>query len=440
MTQRLKQGAVLLSLLLGGILLGFGLLLAVYALPQPPIAEHVRLSAAALDGSWATGEIAYEQLVKGYAGSQLDNSTDAAMLLAAAHESDASLVQQVIDASTYTGAGTAYDALCAYGQSGPEGLASAPVARYWHGYLVGLKPLLLFLSYMDIRMLQMLLQGLLLAAVLTGFARRGLGRYGFAFALSLMAVSPAITGFSLQFSTTYTIFLLALLALLYGPGLGRTPFSQAVFFLLVGMATSYVDYLTYPLASFGMPFILLLVLRPPASAKAGLGMLLGCGLSWALGYGGMWAGKWLLTLLLGNDPWFFANLGAKLSERSAYQVREEALSFGAVLQAVLGIFAKKAYLVAGAMLLAGYAAALLRARLGKGKGPQALSAFASPPMDGALALLLTGLLPLAWFLFTANHSFNHAFFTSRTLVVTAFAFFCALAALWERVAAKHART
>ena len=37
--------------------------------------------------------------------------------------------------------------------------------------------------------------------------------------------------------------------------------AEDVFFLLTGMATSYFDFLTYPIASLGMPLIVWLLLR-----------------------------------------------------------------------------------------------------------------------------------------------------------------------------------
>ena len=50
-------------------------------------------------------------------------------------------------------------------------------ARYWHGYLLFLKPLLLFFSLSDIRMMNAALQLILAAGVLLlAFRKRGLRR------------------------------------------------------------------------------------------------------------------------------------------------------------------------------------------------------------------------------------------------------------------------
>ncbi len=405
----------LAAILLCGIVAGFLLLVAAYALPVKPIAEHVRLSVPSMDGSWATGEIAYEQLVKGYRTTQLDNSTDAVMLLAAACESDRPLLKRVVDVSTLSYGASGYAALLEYGQNGQANMTVSPSARYWLGFLVFLKPLLLVFSYMDIRMLLIITEQLMLAAVVAGLCRRSLARFVPAFALALVCVTPAIVGFSLQFSTVFLLFMGAMLVLLYAPRVTHTRASAAAYFLVVGMATSYFDYLTYPVATFGMPFVLYLLLTPAASRREMLLGGLACLTAWLAGYFGMWAGKWAVAALLGDDPWFFANLQAKVTERNAYVSDGAALGLRDVFKAVFGVFAKKAYLLLAAAVAAACAVVFVRARRGGPARP------GKRPAGLAETLLLTALLPFAWYVLTANHTYNHAFFTSRALAVTVFA-------------------
>lgn len=409
-------------ILICGIAVGFLLLVAVYAIPVAPIAKNVILSAQALDGSWETGEIPYEQLVKGYLTTQLDNTTDATMLMAAVHENDQPLLRRAINVSAYAYQGMD-TALIEYARSGTENLRSVDSARYWLGFLIWLKPLLCVFSYMDIRALQMALQLLLLGGVLLGFHRRGLSTAAPAFVLSLLAITPAITGFSMQFSSVYTLYLVAALVLLYCPRLARPGFGAAAFFLMVGMATSYFDYLTYPIATFGVPFLLHTLLHPSASRKVAaqrFAVLLG---AWLAGYFGMWAGKWVLATLLSGDGWFLPNLLAKVTERSSYTTRGDSFSYLAVLRAVLGIFAKKAYVAVALLLTVCYAVVasclLLRRRHGRAtltRGSEYITA-----RGQGLSFALTGVLPFAWYAMASNHSINHAFFTSRALVVSLFA-------------------
>lgn len=419
---RLPLPIKLLLLLIAGIIVGFLLLLAAFALPAAPIERNVLASLPAYNGEWGLGEESYEQLVKGYQTTQLDNSTDCAMMMSAMHSSEESIVTRAVEAYVYTGGGTAYQTMLKYGRDGGGGvLRSVPVSRYWHGYLVLLKPLLSVLSYMDIRLLLMIAQGAMLIAVAAGMCRRGLFNAVWAFALSLLCITPSITGFSLQYSTSLMVFLAAMLALLYIPKQKWTMRTLPVFFMLCGMTVCYVDYLTYPIVTFGMPIVLVTLMLPEQSAKREWHRLAVCGLCWALGYFGIWAGKWLLVVLFGNEPTFVSDLVAKLTERSGNTTPHEVLSYAAVIKSQLMVFAKKSYLIAAVAAALGFAAAWLRA----------LTAKTDPggARQGAgcrLVLLAVALLPFVWYFFTQNHCYQHAFFTSRGLAVTVFALAAAL--------------
>ena len=78
------------------------------------------------------------------------------------------------------------------------------------------------------------------------------------------------------------------------------------------------------------------------------------------------------------------------------------------------------FLALAALLALGYAVLLLRGK--RRKSPECVTA----PQAGkhsigqALLLSLTALLPILWYVLASNHSYNHAFFTSRALCVTVF--------------------
>ena len=420
--------ARLLLILLCGVVVGFLALVAVYALPTERIAQQVRLSAQAYDGSWQTGEIPYEQLVKGYLTTQLDNTTDATMLMAAAHENDQPLLCRAANVPTYAYRGM-YTALIEYGQNGTVNLRSSNSARYWLGFLVWLKPLLYVFSYMDIRMFLISVQLLLLVALAAAMARRGLARATPALAVALLAVTPSVTGFSMQFSSVFLLMMLAMLGLLYKPALLQNAFRASVFFLITGMATSYFDYLTYPVATFGLPFLTAMLLRPAGSKIDGLKRFALLLAAWLTGYFGMWAGKWVIASLFSGDAWFWPNLLAKVAERGGMASKGMSLSLGAVYSAVLRMFAKKAYLLLAIAMGAGYLAILVRSSVQKRRqNAGSVAAHNTAWRSAWPAITLTGLLPFVWYAFTANHTFNHAFFTSRALVITVFAFALLLSA------------
>lgn len=403
----------LLMTLVIGVIVGFVLLLAVFALPVEPMAQNVLASIPAFNGEWAR-EDSYETLVPGYRGTQLDNSTDSAMLLHAIHENAEPITMRVAEGYRYVADGNAFAALLAYGKSGGADLPANPIARYWHGYLVFLKPLLCFMSYLDIRMLLSIVQALMIAAVTAGLSRRRLGWLIPAFVLSLICITPSAAGYSMQFSTVFCTFLAAMIALLYLPEKCFQGHRLLLFFLIVGMFTSYIDYLTYPLAAFGMPFVLCVFLFPADGFKAEWKRFILCGICWSVGYLGMWAGKWIIAGIFGNEEWFWANLFAKIGERSSDVTTEATLNYAAVLKTVVGVFIKRAYL-----LVAVAAAAVWMILFAKGKRKSAT--LCRKRLSTGSVLLASALLPFIWYFFTQNHSYIHAFYTSRNLAVTVFA-------------------
>ncbi|NLO84714.1 MAG: hypothetical protein GX096_04690 [Clostridiales bacterium] len=408
-------------ILVGGIAVGFLLLLAVYALPVDRMEDNVMLSLPTFDGTWGSGEESYEQLLKGYRSTQLDNSTDSLMLLTAINRSDEPLTKQVANVYAYTGSsGLPYLTLREMGEADFDNSQSTARARYWLGYLVVLKPLLMVMTYMDVRMLNMLGQGGLVLAIILLMQKRGLGRYIVPFAVSLVCLSPIAMPFSMQFSTVFYVFAIAMVLMLWKPKFAEEKIGMSTFFLLIGMMTSFIDFLTYPIASFGMPFLLLMLLRKDNDKQAKTFVQLG--IWWVVGYFGMWAGKWLIAGLFGGEEYFWYNLLSTIDTRSSMESASIPLSYMDVLGSVMSVFAKKPYLLLGGGIAIGCGVSMYRSR-GNRK-------VLKPSY--ALLMALVSVLPFLWYLGTSNHTYNHAFFTSRGLIVTVFGLLCLITGATEQ--------
>lgn len=74
-------------------------------------------------------------------------------------------------------------------------------------------------------------------------------------------------------------------------------------FLIIGMLTSFFDFLTYPLFTLGMPLILISVLGTFSSVQK-LCDIVKNSIFWGIGYGGMWCGKWMVGSILTGDNLF----------------------------------------------------------------------------------------------------------------------------------------
>ena len=270
-----------------GILIGFLFLLAVYALPVEPMAENVRASVPAFNGEWAR-EDSYETLVPGYRGTQLDNSTDAAMLLHAVYEEDAPLARRAANGGRYVMNGNAFAALLTYGMSEDASeMLGSTIARYWHGYLVYLTPLMLVFSYSQIRLINGVFQTALALLLCWLLYKRGKKQCILPLLLVLCFWMPVVQAKCLQYSACHYLMLFGCIALVWNKD--RLSRVEAVVFFLLGVGTAYIDYLTYPVVVLGIPLALYYVLRQYGGFWEDVGKGVKLSLTWAVGYVGMWA-------------------------------------------------------------------------------------------------------------------------------------------------------
>lgn len=143
--------------LLSGAILGLAALLLVHLLPCAPMREHVYWSLGMIEK-----EFDDEILIEGYPSTLTGNFTDCLMLEHAVYSSDK---HTVFEQALHMYRAESFDASGGEdgwwpGYSLRDYLTGIPQARevsysrYWHGYLVFLKPFLYLTSFNTIRLLQ----------------------------------------------------------------------------------------------------------------------------------------------------------------------------------------------------------------------------------------------------------------------------------------------
>ena len=392
----------------------FALLLAACALPGGPVRASVCRSVETL-----RQEGLYPAFF-GFKLFQMDNYTDTIMLFeaAAADETDPLTAMMVSTAYNVDNFETLHEDLCRYlekdlaiGAQHADAPALTPFsyARYWHGYLIWLRPLLaLGIPYAGVRVFQYLVLGVLLAAVLWLLQRRCGRRAAVWFLLSQLAVAVFFVPHQVQFFTTFAIAYAACIWVLLRP---RDTASLCAGLVAVGTATAFCDLLVTPILTLGLPMACWLLMprqhlracpRQCAAVAAG-------SLCWGGGYGLCWASKWILaTLLTGQDVIGDAVRQAGV-RTSADTWRGMELTWGNIFRFLFdtlnsrGLFWPLLFLLVlalGAFVLCLRSkAALLR----------------------ALPLGLTALMAPVWFCVLRTHSIQHGWFTWRALAPTLFA-------------------
>ena len=396
-------------------LAGTLLLAAVYMLPLEPIDRHVAASAHIF------AEEGEHPSVYEHFHSMLDNRTDALMLLEAAHDGEGSVWRRAMlvrrgwtnEAETVT--------LTEHYLAGVPYRAVIPYGRYWHGYHLLLKPLLCILDYSGIRILNTVGQWSLLAAVLLLLALKK--RYGLIvpYLLTVLMLMPEVLSKSLEFTPCYYILSAGVVAvILKQDNLREHPDALRRWVLLfawLGVATSYFDFLTFPIATFGIPAVFWLngqEERAPETVLPRLAALLG---GWGVGYAGMWTGKWLIGSIITR-----ASLLGEAADSIAYRASHESLE--KVLTGLAGnvsgfVRCPAAYAALAYLLIL----TVLFVRGGQFHRPYSRFHFRET-FRRALPYLLLALLPFLWYLAAAEHSGRHWYFTCKALSVSALSLLC----------------
>ena len=391
----------------------FVLLLGACALPAQPVLEHVYDSAQTIQ---------QEGLYPEYFGFklfQMDNYTDTIMLFEAAAMGEQDPLTAMMTATAYNvdNFETMAGDLAVYcertiplstGAQKAVQLVPFSYARYWHGYLIWLRPLLLLMPYTGVRIVQYIVLFSLLAVVLVQLRRRCGLRAAVWFAVSQLAVSVWFVPHQVQY---FTCFMIAYAGCAWVLAKPRRSDVLCLGLLVLGTATAFCDLLVTPIITLGLPLTCWL-LEPQQRLRGGVpqcALAVGGSLCWGTGYALCWAGKWALAgAVTGNnvladalhqaevrttaDTWH----GMELTWRNIFGFLYDTLNSHHLFWPALAVLA---VLIALFILSIRSKTALVR----------------------ALPLALTTCMTPAWFVLLRTHSIQHGWFTWRALGLTVFA-------------------
>lgn len=395
------------------VLIGFLLLSVIYAMPSGRVQANVRISAEDMleDGL-------YHQMVAGKETTKLDNFTDALMMLTASYDGPEGVMDKTINNyETRLKEGNLIESCKVSGLEVEEGTVKRHAyARYWHGYVVLLKPLLAFFELNEIRDLNlMVVMGMICATVVLLY-KQNRGRFAIPYVLAVCFINPMAVAASLQFSTVFhTMSLAVLVMLLFWKQKWFREYIW-VYFMLVGMLTSYVDLLTYPVVALAFPVIFYIILSNPGKLIDGAIRVILNSAFWCVGYVGMWASKWALSSTLTGKN-YFTKAMETVKLRSGDTAFEQELSAGQVLDAMFGFLKGSSFSLVLLLVLLVVLALLVKGGIRKER------------MVSVLLLVAVSLYPVIWYMGTKNHSAIHGFYTYRGVSVVLFALPSALLVL-----------
>lgn len=301
---------------------------------------------------------------------------------------------------------------------GTEGMYLREYSKYWHGYLIFLKPLLMTFTWQQLEVFWFGFMLLFTALVILSAVYKKQIGLGLGIAVAFLFMKPVQIMISVDMSVCWMITLAGMLVLILRYEWLRKRDWLEGFFIIVGIATSYMDFLTYPVVTLVMPLCVFLVLdrEEMRGIKQRIAEWIWLCLSWAYGYIGMWGMKWLvaeITLQTGtlrNAAWSVITRTEPLDGRQSF--------FSGVsrtLEAVFGQYDTSIYMV-GIVLIIIWLLSAFAVNIGKKQWGRFL------PVSGCL--LAAAMIPFGWLVLTQNHSAIHCVFTFRVLGASVFAIWC----------------
>ena len=387
---------------LRAVSLGTALLCVAFLLPNDNIDKHMVGTAETI---WDEG--VYPALSEGFS-STLDNFTDSLMLLEAADNNDAPALQRALSAfHGNIGEENNPAGMLVRHYLGQESFdRSYEYPRYWHGFLIFLRPLLMFFDLKQIRIINGICQALLVIITCGLMLKKKRDLYVIPWILGYLMLMPIVSAKSLQYSTCFYVFMTGSLVLLLLPKERLSKYGAFVF-LNIGIALAYFDFLTYPMVTYGAPMVVYLCLINDSGIVEKIISTVKNGMMWCLGYGGMWTSKWILaTIVLKRD--IVSDGLSQFSERTSdYAANFHLSKISVILANYREFFRTPVVYIALICIL------YLIYTIVKNKTYLSGKAWCSVGL-----YLLVGAAPVVWYCFATNHSAVHTWFTCKACLVS----------------------
>lgn len=278
-------------------------------------------------------------------------------------------------------------------------------AKYWHGYLVFLKPLLILFNYKQLRILQLILI-IGLASIFLYLVYKKIGiKQAIIFLLGFLIIDMEYIYMSLEFTPIFILMLCSSITLVV---FNNKIKDKGKIFFITGMLSCFFDFLTVPIITLGILLLISFLLIQKKEKKLDIKEIIkifikNC-LLWGIGYGFTWIAKFLLVdiiydqglLKLGIQQMLHRTIGEESYNNFTYSYT----ATGNIGMCNIWIFT----------ITCIFQILILSIKKIKNKTIIIKKAKIVP-------YLLTAILPIIWYIFLKEHSGRHYFFTYRSMLV-----------------------
>ena len=329
--------------------------------------------------------------------------------------------KDVVSAPMYRYSGGSFQTKELYGLMHNDGnTVGFEYPRYWHGYLVFLRPLLVLFDYDAISMITCVSFAILAIALSIILGKKVNWITGFIFLASFILMNLYIVATCLNEITTYYVAVVAsiIIALAYQ----KLKKHMGIVFFIVGSFTSFVDLFTTPLITLGIPLLVYFLLKQKneeTSGKKQVLELIKLSVLWGIGYGLTWFAKWAIvdiiyqrgiikdaieqilfrTVSTNNDPLL-----------TDTQLQKQYIAY------YLGDYLDKALL---AIIVVFIVIAIIKNRKKKIK----------INVVNIIPFIIIMLYPIIWYFAVKQHTLKHFFFAGRIILLSIISFLVIIATL-----------
>lgn len=401
-----------IMLFICSILVGIGLLLVVYSIPEKYYINEIIDATCVLEIEGTYPELSYNYMYrnddrvidnKELISGRVDNFTNSLILQEIGYSGSESLIEKVMWCPHYSdGEGNKIDTLVKVFRNKATSEGES-YARYWHGYLVIYKLLMLIIGYNGIRRLCYIGEWIILLAILGLLIIRKELKYLFPVVATYIYINPRVIGGSLGQQPMFFIIFLQIFILLLFEKKYRDKRVWSVHFFIIGGITAYIDYLTFPLVGLLVPLVFLLSYYG-LECTEGIVQTIKCSITWGVGYLGLWASKWILASLLTSENVIYDAINTILyrTKGSVGDVDNGEAIRKAISLNYCYIDWLKPFMIVS--IIAAIVLVLLNIR---GRA-------------SIIWMALIAIAPIVWYVVCANHSYIHYWFTYRTLSISVF--------------------
>lgn len=298
-------------------------------------------------------------------------------------------------------------------------------ARYWHGYLVFLRPLLVLFDYSMIRVILAIIGIISITTLIVLICKKINWINAIIFLLGLFSICIWLVTKSIN---EFLIFLVAFISSIILLLRYKKIKHIGLFFFVIGSVSSFIDLLTAPIVTLGLTtiiYFLLLQKEESLTIKESTKKILSIGVSWCLGYGLTWGAKWIIVeLLFENKP-----MMSQVFTQIAYR-RKLPNNAGGKAIGIWNVFENNFKFLSRPILYTiGIGAFIFMIGFMFTRYKKKINF--KENLKKCIPYVATFLFPIVWLIVIAQHSYIHAFFVYRILIISIVSLFTIILKLFD---------